>query len=49
MNASIIEQDDLIQEYYASIAEEYEREDEYWREIYEDMRADEIISENKNK
>lgn len=46
MNTRVI--DEQIQEYYALMAEDYEREDLYWRDVYEDMIADEIISNNKN-
>ena len=48
MDANIRVIDEQIQEYYALMAEEYERENKYWQEIYEDSIADEIINENKN-
>ncbi len=30
------------------LAEEYEKEDEFWKEMFEDMEADRIIDEMKN-
>ena len=35
-------------EYDCFIAECYEAEDEFWKEIYEDVTSEQWINENKN-
>lgn len=34
--------------YDSFLAECYEAEDEFWREIYEDIEAEKVINEEKN-
>ena len=36
-----------FKEYYQFLAECYEAEDEFWKEYFEDIEADRVISEQK--
>lgn len=48
MNDNLMKTEEEIQEYYAQLAEERILEDRYWEDYYNDLVADEIISESKN-
>lgn len=37
----------MTEDYYQFLAEQDEKEDEFWKEIYEDLEADSIISSEK--
>ena len=47
MNGIITKIEDEIQEYYAQLAEDMILEDNYWKDYYEDLIAEEITAENK--
>lgn len=37
-----------MEDYYQFLAEQYEIEDEFWKEMFEDIETDRWVSEMKN-